>query len=110
MLSVSIESLRQRARQVAVEIGELPNCRVEIANETAAVGGGSLPGVELPTVVLRLRSPSISADELSRGLRLGSIRVCGRIQQDDVLLDLRSVLPEDDLRLALAVKCVLTQR
>lgn len=109
MLSASVESLQQRARQVAAAIGELPNCRVEIASETAAVGGGSLPGVDLPTVVLRLRSPSISADDLSRGLRLGAIRVFGRIQQDDVLLDLRSVLPDDDSRLALAVRYVLTQ-
>ena len=108
MLSASVESLRQRAQQVASEIGELPTCCVEIANETAAVGGGSLPGVELPTVVLRLSSKSLSADELSRRLRLGSIRVFGRIQRDEVLLDLRSVLPEDDSRLALAVRCAVS--
>ena len=108
MLSASVESLRLRARKVADEIGALPECRVEIANETAAVGGGSLPGVDLPTVVLRLRSGSMSADEFSRRFRLGSIRVFGRIQQDDVLLDLRSVLPEDDSRLALAVRCAVS--
>lgn len=108
MLSASVDSLRMRARQLAVEIGELPGCEVEIANETATVGGGSLPGVDLPTVVLQIRSRSMSADELSRRLRLGSIRVFGRIQQDDVLLDLRSVLPEDDSRLALAVRCVVS--
>ena len=107
MLSASVESLRQRARQVATEFGELAECSVEIANETAAVGGGSLPGVELPTIVLRLRAKSFSADELSQRLRLGSIRVFGRIHQDDVLLDLRSVLPEDDSRLALAVRVSL---
>jgi L-seryl-tRNA(Ser) seleniumtransferase len=105
MLSASVDSLRQRARQVANEIGELPNCRIEITNEMAAVGGGSLPGIELPTVALRLNCRTMSADELSRRLRLGSIRVFGRIQQDDVQLDLRSVLPEDDSRLALAVRC-----
>ncbi len=109
MLSASVDSLRLRAQQVFGAIGELPNCRVEIANETATVGGGSLPGVELPTVVLRLRSQSISEDELSRRLRLGIIRVFGRIQQNDVLLDLRSVLPEDDTRLASAVRCLLAQ-
>jgi len=108
MLSASVDSLRMRARQLAVEIGELPGCEVEIANETATVGGGSLPGVDLPTVVLQIRSRSMSADELSRRLRLGSIRVFGRIQQDYVLLDLRSVLPEDDSRLALAVRCVVS--
>lgn len=105
MLSATVESLRQRAQRVAAEIGELPNCQVEIADETAAVGGGSLPGIELPTVVLRLRSTSSSANEFSRRLRVGTIRVFGRIQQDSVLLDLRSVLPEDDSRLALAVRC-----
>ena len=108
MLSASVESLGQRARQVAAEIGELPTCRVEIANDTAAVGGGSLPAVELPTVVLRLRTSELSAEDLSQRLRLGSIRVFGRIQQDDVLLDLRSVLPEDDSRLALAVRCAVS--
>lgn len=109
MLSASVDSLRLRAQQVSDAIGEFPICRVEITNETATVGGGSLPGVDLPTVVLRLRSPSLSANEFARRLRQGTIRVCGRIQQADVLLDLRSVLPEDDSRLALAVRCVLTQ-
>ena len=108
MLSASVESLRQRASQVAAEIGEPPTCRVEIANDTAAAGGGSLPAVELPTVVLRLRMSDLSAGDLSRRLRIGSIRVFGRIQQDDVLLDLRSVLPEDDSRLALAVRCAVS--
>jgi L-seryl-tRNA(Ser) seleniumtransferase len=107
MLSATVESLRQRARQIVDEIGELRGCRLEIANETAAVGGGSLPGVELPTIVLRLRATSFSADELSRRFRLGLICVFGRIHQDDLLLDLRSVLPEDDSRLALAVRCAV---
>ncbi len=110
MLSASVESLRFRARQVADEIGALPDCSLEIANETAAVGGGSLPGVDLPTVALRLRSRSMSANEFSRRLRLGSIRVFGRIQQDDVLLDLRSVLSEDDSRLALAVRYAVSNQ
>lgn len=107
MLSASVESLRQRAQRIAQAIGSLPGCQIEVADGTAEVGGGSLPGVELPTVVLQLRSQLHSADELSRRLRLGSIRVFGRIQHGDVLLDLRSILPEDDSRLALAVRCVL---
>lgn len=106
MLAASVESLRQRAHRVAGEIGVLADCHIEVADGVAEVGGGSLPGVELPTVVLRLRSRTPSADELSRRLRLGSTRVFGRIHANDVLLDLRSVLPEDDSRLALAVRCV----
>lgn len=108
MLSASLDSLTSRAQHIASQIRELTDCQVEVANDIAAVGGGSLPGVDLPTIVLRLRSNSISADELSRRLRLGSICVFGRIQQDDLLLDLRSVLPEDDSRLALAVRCAVS--
>lgn len=104
MLSVSVDSLRQRASRVASAIGQLPDCQIELADATAAVGGGSLPAVELPTVVIRLRPRSLSATELSRRLRLGAAHVCARIQQQDVLLDLRSVLPEDDERLAAAVR------
>lgn len=103
MLSASVDSLRCRAARVAAEIGQLPSFNVELAEATAAVGGGSLPAVELPTVVIRLRSQSVSATEFSQRLRLGTACVFARIQHDDVLLDLRSVLPEDDERLAVAV-------
>ncbi len=104
MLSASVTQLRSRAERIKEAIGSASTINVSIADDIAAVGGGSLPGVELPTVVLRLRSESMSADELSRNLRLGPIRVLGRIQQGNVVLDVRSVLPEDDTRLALAVR------
>ncbi len=105
MLATSVESLRTRAEKLLAEIGDLSSCHIEVANDVAAVGGGSLPGIELPTVVLRLQSDTQSSQELSQRLRLGSIRVFVRIQQDKVLFDLRSVLPEDDGRLALAIRC-----
>jgi L-seryl-tRNA(Ser) seleniumtransferase len=104
MLSASVDSLRLRASRIVADIGDLPNCLVELADSTAAVGGGSLPAVELPTVVIRLRPRGFSAAELARRLRLGASHVFARIQQGDVLLDLRSVLPEDDEHLAAAVR------
>lgn len=106
MLSTSVSQLGSRAERIKSEIGSASALDVAMADDVAAVGGGSLPGVKLPTVVLRLRSESMSADELSRCLRLGPIRVIGRIQKDNVVLDLRSVVPEDDARLAEAVKTV----
>ena len=97
---------RQRADHILAEISEVAALELSIEPETATVGGGSLPGVELPTIVLRLRHCSLSAEEPSRQLRLGAIRIFGPIHQEAVLLDLRSVLPEDDSRLALAVRLV----
>ncbi len=106
MLAGKVPELRLRAERIVAEAGLLPQFEVSITQDTAAVGGGSLPGVELPTIVIRLRHTSLSADELSRRLRLGTIRVFARIQHAAVLVDLRSVLPEDDDRLALAIRCV----
>ena len=103
MLTTQLPELRRRGEYILAEIGEVTTLDLSLEPDTAAVGGGSLPGVELPTIVLRLRHRSQSLDELAQRLRLGTIRVFGRIQQDAVLLDLRSVMPEDDSRLALAV-------
>lgn len=77
---------------------------IEVRDDVAPVGGGSLPGVDLPTAVLALRHASLSAGELAAKLRLGAIRVVGRVQKDAVILDLRSVAPEDDSRIALALR------
>jgi L-seryl-tRNA(Ser) seleniumtransferase len=63
----------------------------------ATVGGGSLPGETLPSWAIVL-SPAVgeSAESLARRLRLGDPGIFGRIDQDRLVLDLRTVLPEDD--------------
>ncbi|MHC4878287.1 MAG: L-seryl-tRNA(Sec) selenium transferase [Planctomycetota bacterium] len=104
LLRTSADDLQQRAEAALDEIGGVDGLCIEVRSATAQVGGGSLPAVELPTFVLALRHEILSADELARQLRIGRIRVFSRIQSDDVLLDLRSVLPEDTSRLALAVR------
>ena len=100
MLFATMAELQSRAVSIREEIADVPGLRLSIREDLAQVGGGSLPAVELPTVVIALQHPKISADELSRRLRTGRIGVFARIQSDEVLLDIRSVLPEDDSRLA----------
>ena len=70
---------------------------VAVAPVQATVGGGSLPGETLPSWALVL-SPSDGegVDTLARRLRLGDPGIFGRIDQDRLLLDLRTVLPEED--------------
>lgn len=104
MLSTQLPEIRRRGETILADMGVVPALELSLEEDVAAIGGGSLPGVELPTIVLRLRHRSLSANELAQRLRLGTIRVVGRIKQEAVLLDLRSVLPEDDSRLALAVR------
>jgi L-seryl-tRNA(Ser) seleniumtransferase len=84
---------------------QIENCKlqIDVGVDEAPVGGGSLPGAVLPTAVLRVADEELAADELARRLRLGSPSVFGRIQDNALLLDLRSVLPNDDERIAAAL-------
>jgi L-seryl-tRNA(Ser) seleniumtransferase len=106
MLFTTIDELQLRAESIRDEIADVPGLRLSIREDVAQVGGGSLPAVELPTVVIALRHTKLPADEFARRLRTGRIGVFARIQNDEVLLDIRSVLPEDDSRLALAVRLI----
>jgi L-seryl-tRNA(Ser) seleniumtransferase len=70
-------------------------CRV--VDSAGAVGGGTFPGVELPSRAVEILAPSVT--ELARALRLGDPPVVGRVLDDALLLDVRTVLPgqEEDL-------------
>ena len=61
-----------------------------IAGESA-IGGGCGPNVHPPTTLVALKHAQLKADEIERRLRTGSIPVIGRIADDQLLLDLRTV-------------------
>lgn len=103
LLATPVEQLRERAAAIRRELGETVPLGVEVRCETAPVGGGSLPTAELPTAVLHLTHPALSADQLAQRLRLGTVRVVPRIHQGAVLIDLRSVPPEDDAAIRQAI-------
>jgi L-seryl-tRNA(Ser) seleniumtransferase len=68
-----------------------------VVSSRAAVGGGGAPGVELPSAAISL--PEV----LALPLRRGALPVVGRLEAGRLLLDLRSVLPEQDEPLAHAI-------
>ena len=73
----------------------------------STIGGGSLPGEVLPTSLLSLDAGD-GAEALASRLRRGSPPVVGRIEDDRVLLDPRTVLPEQDESLLQVVGEALT--
>lgn len=97
MISTQLDFLEKRAREWADAIGE----NAEVVSGRSAVGGGSLPGVTLPTVLLSLDASEFEggADALALKLRQGNPPVIGRIEDEKVLLDPRSVIPEEDKEL-----------
>jgi len=90
MIAAPVEELEALAVR---GLGALRQEGIEAAvvETQSAVGGGSLPGQTLPTRALALRAPS--ADRLAARLRTGTPPVVARIQEDLVLLDLRTILP-----------------
>lgn len=98
MISARVCDLEGRADAV-VSVFEGGSLRVERVRTQASVGGGSLPGEELPSVGLRLSLPGRAAtpEMVARTLRtLRPTALFGRLHDDAVIVDLRTVLPEDD--------------
>jgi L-seryl-tRNA(Ser) seleniumtransferase len=104
-ISVRTEDLAARARRWRGELGEAGG-RCEVLASTSAVGGGSLPGVTLPTFVLAL--PAGEPDVLLGRLRRADPPVIGRIEADRVVLDPRTVLPGEDFAVVRAVLAALS--
>ncbi len=98
MIATPLQSLRQR---VAALVVALPGGSAEVVELESTVGGGSVPGETLPSAGIALAAASgrAATDLLSR-LRTGDPCVIGRIERDRVVLDLRTVAPEDDAALA----------
>ena len=96
MMAAPLDEIEQRAKLWAQALGSMAQV---IPGETM-VGGGSLPGGTLPTRLVAIggegKKGRDMARNMSRRLRSQEIPVIGRISDDVLLLDPRSVLPEED--------------
>jgi L-seryl-tRNA(Ser) seleniumtransferase len=100
MILTTPDAIRERAMGVAERARGGGVLDAEVLPGQSAVGGGTTPGLELPTWVVALRHPTQNADWLDAWLRGQGTPVVGRIEDDRLLLDLRTVLPEEDERVA----------
>ena len=96
LLSAPLDTLAVRSEAVAVSLRSLGEDALACPG-SAVVGGGTYPGVELPswTVCVTPRSTE-SADDLARRLRAASRAVVGRVEDGKVILDMRAVFPVED--------------
>ncbi len=70
---------------------------------SSATGGGAGPTANLPTKLIALSHPELSAQEIEIALRINSPSIVGRIADQKLLLDLRSVFPDEEALLASAL-------
>lgn len=97
MLAAGIESVERRADAMLALLKQRGcGLDVRVVPAESEVGGGSLPGVAIPTRALAVKSPDCSAAELARFLRRNEPPVIARISEDEVLLDARTLLEGED--------------
>ncbi|HEX5826566.1 MAG TPA: L-seryl-tRNA(Sec) selenium transferase [Candidatus Limnocylindrales bacterium] len=109
-IAVPVEALGARADAMVAQLvppGGLGRGTIRVVGTRATVGGGSLPGETLPSVAVGVRPGTGSATALLGRLRRGTPAVVARVEDDEVLLDLRSVEPADDAGLVEALRRAL---
>ena len=109
MLHLGAEEIAERAAAVRAQLhsGVL---QVELIVGESVIGGGSAPGAVLPTKLLAIRGEGLSADELAERLRRNDPAIIARVEDGRVLLDLRTVFPEQDEKIAEALKRIAENR
>ena len=107
LLDTSAENLKNRAQRLAPQFAACGAIRTaEPIEDVTYLGGGAVPTQKLRTWCIALTPESLSVDRLAARLRTGTPSVVGRVQQDRLYLDLRSVFPRQDQELVAAVSAV----
>jgi L-seryl-tRNA(Ser) seleniumtransferase len=101
MLRLSVDSLRDRASRIAVELG---GASCEVRDGRSLIGGGSTPAQTLPTIFIALRG---RAATLERALRTSTPPVIARVEDDTLFIDLRTVAPRQEPALLAALRAAL---
>jgi L-seryl-tRNA(Ser) seleniumtransferase len=102
MMRLTKEAIGERAAKMAAQI-DSPKLKTEMMDGESILGGGSAPSSVLPTRVLALSCDGLSADEFAERLRGSDPPIIARVEEGRVLLDLRTVFPEQDAAIAAAL-------
>lgn len=111
MIRATPQDIEERSRNFIRELTRslsMDGLDIEIAAGESLAGGGSTPAQALPSKVIRIRSERRSASQIEQRLRRGAASsVIARIEDNCVVLDLRTVFAEQETALAEAVATAL---
>ncbi len=112
MICQSYEELRRKAQRLVRRIGriETENFTVYTSKASSKVGGGALPLLELPTAVVCLRPKKLSAHEMEEKLRRDSPPIICRVEKEELVLDVRTILDHELNLVATAINELATAK
>jgi L-seryl-tRNA(Ser) seleniumtransferase len=108
MMRLAKRDIAHRAEAVASRMRSRA-IAVDLLDGESVVGGGAAPSSVLPTMLLAITCASLSANELEARLRSSDPPVIARVEEGRVLLDLRTVFPEQDEEIVSAVRTMAAQ-
>ena len=95
MLSANPQQIKERAQRLARLI-DSDVLHTEIRPGESVIGGGSAPDVKIPTHVLAVTSNTYTVNEMERRLRQSPVPVVARIENNQLVLDLRTVFAQQE--------------
>ncbi|WP_314059304.1 L-seryl-tRNA(Sec) selenium transferase [uncultured Vagococcus sp.] len=109
LLSLSKEEIEKRGADLkqTLEALNLP-LEISVVEGLSQVGGGSYPGVQLPTRLVTLKSLNLTADKLEKALRDSQTPIIARIKDDQVQLDVRTINEVEVPLIASALTMIFT--
>jgi L-seryl-tRNA(Ser) seleniumtransferase len=95
MMRLSKEEIGKRAEAIAGKT-QSATLQVDVIDGESVIGGGAAPSAALPTRLLAISHKDLGADELAARLRSSDPPIIARVEEGRVLLDLRTVFPQQD--------------
>ena len=105
MMRISSTEIENRAEQVATKVRS-QKLTIEIIDGQSVLGGGAAPSSALPTRLLAITCQGLSANEIATRLRTSDPPIIARVEDGRVLLDLRTVFPEQDAAVSNALSAL----
>ncbi|TYS70438.1 L-seryl-tRNA(Sec) selenium transferase [Sutcliffiella horikoshii] len=98
------EEVHEKAMIFLDTVRELDLFKWDIYNVVSMVGGGTMPDVTLPSIAVKVNAAALSAQALADELRKGSPSVVVRVQDQQVILDFRTITQGEIPKLAKAFR------
>lgn len=99
LITKDIEEIEESANKLYEKLNAIKNvAQLEIEDTLSQIGGGSLPTERIKSKCVTILPKNISTSSLEEKLRFGENPVVGRISEDKLILDMRTIL-EDEIEI-----------
>jgi L-seryl-tRNA(Ser) seleniumtransferase len=105
-IAAGLDQVKERATRFAAIMAANRYFKIALEEGQSLIGGGSAPGICLPTILITIESSDLSASMIESRLRLGEPPVITRTERDRVVIDLRTVSPDEESLIIKALESI----